>query len=288
MLNFARKNMIDGIEIRHDWNMLSPSGKAWADVTKHGEHDQSTHGAWATGGAGVDITNQMTELFYDKNFLPKKEVIEKIDEMDRKDISAGRGYADNALEIIAQYQGFTGKPKTVETIKELQEFAKKNDSFIGYRGISNYSTVQHDYEADYTDADITYSAEQALKDFREGDYHAGWGSFGNGTYATTNLEEAVSYANVVEKENGKLGNGKTMAFAIPYSAKKPTTEVVKETMKELHYGGSRNHKNDIGRALAAKGYQYYEASAVQSNKSGIYVILDRSMLTVAVQAVEEQ
>lgn len=53
MLNFARKNMIDGIEIRHDWNMLSPSGKAWADVTKHGDHDQSTHGSWAHGNSAL-------------------------------------------------------------------------------------------------------------------------------------------------------------------------------------------------------------------------------------------
>jgi hypothetical protein len=43
------------------------------------------------------------------------------------------------------------------------------------------------------------------------------------------------------------------------------------------------HRNDLGRALAAKGYQYYDAGDVQNNKIGQIVILDRSMLTVAVE-----
>ena len=49
MLNFARSHMMDGLEIKHDTNRLSPEGEAWSRVTKHGDHDQSSHGNWAHG-----------------------------------------------------------------------------------------------------------------------------------------------------------------------------------------------------------------------------------------------
>jgi len=277
------EQLLGSILRRGDWEAT------YEIVEKHGEHDQTSHGAWATGGAGVDISDSLRDVFYSgPRAEANKETQNKIDEMDRKDTTSGRGYADNALEIIAERQGFTGKPAKVETISDLQDFATKNDSFIVYRGISNFTTVQHDYDSEYTASDVTYSADQALKDFRDGDYHGGWGSFGNGTYVTSSVDTASSYANVVEFENGKLGNGKTMAIAIPYKALMPTKEVVKETMKSLHYGGTRSHKNDIGRALAAKGYQAYDVGHVQADKAGNWVVLDRSILTVAVQAVEDQ
>ena len=52
MLNFARKNIMGGIDIKHS-NQLSDEGRAWSEVTKHGEHDQSTHGSWAHGNADL-------------------------------------------------------------------------------------------------------------------------------------------------------------------------------------------------------------------------------------------
>ena len=47
MLAFARKHVLDGGEIRHDFNHLSRDGLAWSQVSKHGTHDQKTHGSWA-------------------------------------------------------------------------------------------------------------------------------------------------------------------------------------------------------------------------------------------------
>lgn len=258
-------------------------------VLKHGDHDQLDHGSWATGGAGVDISESLRDVFYSGPRAEANiETQKRIDEMDTKDTASGKGFADNTLELIAERQGFTGKPQTVATITDLQDYAAKNDSFIVYRGISNFTTVRHDNDRDYKASDVTYSAEQALTDFREGEYHAGWGSFGNGTYVTAFVDTASSYADVVELENGKLGGGKTMAMAIPRGARMPTKEVVRETMESLRYGGTRSHQNDIGRALAAKGYQAYDVGHVQLGKAGNWVVLDRTMLTVAVQAVDDQ
>lgn len=259
-------------------------------LTKHlqGQHDQRTHGSWAGGGVGVDIRFDMDVLFLQGNGLPNEETKKVIAEMDATDIAAGRAYGDNALKIIAERQGFTGKPKTVETIADLQEIQKTEGGTIVYRGIANYSAEAAEKMLS-SGGEISYTAEQALTDFREGEYYAGWGMFGNGTYTTPNVETAVSYANVKVFDEGKLGNGKTMAMLIPKDAKMPSESEVKEGLKSLKFNNqTRTHENDIGRFLATRGYQAYDSGYVEEEKMGNIVVLDRSMLTVAVQAVEDQ
>jgi len=279
------------------------------DVLKHlpGQHDQRTHGSWAGGGgAGVDITEALDEVFFkekldinrsslsaDKPGLQVEsaviragknlETIDLIEDMDFAESNAGRAYGDNALKIIAERQGFTEKPKTVETLEDLENLAKlsaeQGGGFIVFRGIADYSSTG--------DSEVTYTAEQALTDFREGEYFGGWGAFGNGTYTTSFVDSAQSYADDVDPDNNKLGNGKVMAMMIPDTAIAPTAEVVKAVMREMVWGGEKSHRNNVGRRLAAMGYQYYDAGHVQDDKRGIYVVLDRSMLTVAEKAVGE-
>lgn len=278
------------------------------EFEKHlqGQHDQRTHGSWAGGGgAGVDISEGLDEVFFNNklNIQESKvfpgslripigaeiarsgvntKTVDLIEEMSQKEMSKGQAYGDNALKIIAERQGFTGKPKTVATVEDLQAIQRTEAGILAYRGITDYSLAQ-----DQGGGSIqpTYTAEQGLKDFREGEYFGGWGVFGNGTYTTTNVDSAMSYADTMDLDNGKLGNGKVMAMLIPKNAKAPTASVVEKVVKDMVYGGEPNHRNNIGRALAAKGYQYYDAGLVQSDKAGIYVVLDRSMLTVAEKAV---
>jgi putative metallohydrolase (TIGR04338 family) len=50
MLRFHR-DIYPELDIQHS-HALSEDGKAWSDVAKHQEHDQSTHGNWATGQKG--------------------------------------------------------------------------------------------------------------------------------------------------------------------------------------------------------------------------------------------
>jgi hypothetical protein len=278
-------------------------------VRKHlqNQHDQRTHGSWAGGGgAGVDITEALDEVFFKEklNIINSSltqntpgiaieaavraagnnvETLDLIEDMDFAETTAGRAYGDNALKIIAERQGFTEKPKTVETLEDLENLAKlpaeQGGGFIVFRGIADYSSTG--------DSEVTYTAEQALTDFREGEYFGGWGAFGNGTYTTSFVDSAQGYADDVDPDNNKLGNGKVMAMMIPDTAKAPTPEVVKTVMKEMVWGGEKSHRNNVGRRLAAMGYQYYDAGHVQDDKRGIYVVLDRSMLTVAEKAVGE-
>ena len=271
-------------------------------IFKHlqGQHDQRTHGSWAGGGAGVDITEALDEVFFKEklNIINSSltqntpriaieaamraagnnvETLDLIEDMDFAESTAGRAYGDNALKIIAERQGFTEKPQTVATVDDLKEIQKTDGGIIVFRGIADYSSTGDD--------EVTYTAEQALTDFREGEYFGGWGAFGNGTYTTVDIDSAQSYADDVDPDNNKLGNGKVMAMHIPATAKAPTEEVVKTVMREMVWGGEKSHRNNVGRRLAAMGYQYYDAGHVRDDTRGIYVVLDRSMLTVAEQAV---
>ena len=275
------------------------------DVLKHESHDQKTHGSWATGGgAGVDITEALDEVFFKKklNIVNSSltentpnlaiqaamqsagnnlETLDLIEDMDFAESNAGRAYGDNALKIIAERQGFTEKPKTVETFEDLENLAKlppeQGGGFIVFRGIADYSSTG--------DNEVTYTAEQAVTDFSKGEYFAGWGAFGNGTYTTPFVDSAQHYADDVNSDNNKLGNGKVIAMMIPDRAKAPSADVVKTVMKEMVWGREKSHRNNVGRRLASMGYQYYDAGHVQDDKRGIYVVLDRSMLTVAERAV---
>jgi hypothetical protein len=90
---------------------------------------------------------------------------------------------------------------------------------------------------------------------------------------------AREYAQGVSE--GQMGNGQVMAMLLPKNAIMPTKEVVKQTFKEIMDNPAFDSGYNIGRALAAKGYQAYDVGYLQGDKTGIYVILDRSMLTVA-------
>lgn len=304
-------------------------------VKKHQEHDQKTHGSWATGGgAGVDITEALDEVFFnnklkieESKIFPgnlriviqseiersglNKETVDLIDKMSEAQIASGQAYGDNALKIIAERQGFTGKPKTVESAEDLEEIQKIDGGILVYRGLANYSKEVIEISARQSRAEIdggkpykqipqilretkeleaasvSYTAQQALTDFREGEYFGGWGVFGNGTYTTVRVEEANTYTQTRDYDNGKLGNGKIAAMLIPKDAKAPSKEVVATVVKNMVYGGEPNHRNNVGRMLASMGYQYYDAGYVQSDKGGIFVVLDRSMLTVAKKASGE-
>jgi hypothetical protein len=207
--------------------------------------------------------------------------------MNEKEIDQGKGYGDNALKLIAEHQGFDGKPKTVATIADLKKLQKAEGGTIVYRGLSDYSqaaTESNDPYASFGDK-ISYSADQAINDFKNGDYYGGWGMFGNGTYTSVNYDEASSYKDVMDRDSGKMGNGKVMAMLIPSSAVMPTSAQVKQAIESVASNttgfGQRTNQNNLGRLLATQGFQAYDSGFVQDDKMGNIVVLDRSMLTVA-------
>lgn len=246
-------------------------------------HDDKTgeFSSGITGGAAAltDISSSLAKVFGKHrkdsfDILPKTQAI--IEEMFKADLNAGKGQGDYQLEIIAHKQGFDGKPKVVDTMEELQA-----SGTVVYRGLGDFSRPAENGMSDSRGKpinDVTFTAHQAFEDFKSGDYHGGGGYFGSGTYTTHNVDIASEYATGTGG-SGNKGNGLVMAMSIPRDARMPTQEVVNRLTgghEQLTFQGQEN----IGRALAAKGYQAYNAGLMQKDKMDVIVVLDRSMLTV--------
>jgi len=238
-------------------------------------------GTGVIGGPGKDITKKLEDVFFEKGTkrLVRNAETEKIrDDMKAQNQKNGSGQEDTALVIIAQKQGFDGKPKLVETQADLMEVQSKEGGLLVYRGIADYAQ---------NGEQVTLTGARGADELRSGDYHAGFGVYGNGIYSTTQIDAAVAYANMKDDAYDRRGNGVTVAMLIPQTALRAPRDVVRETVKSVADRVSKDtsmnahQSNDLGRALASKGYQYYDAGSVHGKGSGVFVILDRSMLTVA-------
>ena len=258
--------------------------KALDSEQRHASHDQLSHGR--KGGPGKDIREDLDPVFFDSKGEPNQKTLDLIEKMNQSEIESGGAAGDNALKIIAEKQGFSGKPKTVKTVAELEAKQKKEGGTIVYRGLSDYS-AQARAESNNDGGPISLSAEQSAANFRDGEYYGGLGFFGNGTYTSKSKEMASSYANTFDESEGKMGNGLVMAILIPANAIMPTESKVKSSLKALSWAQMEpNFDNNLGRSLAAQGFQAFDSGFVQSDKSGNIVILDRSMLTVAIEDVQ--
>jgi hypothetical protein len=292
MLGFARTYSQDGVKIDHSFS-LTDDAKAWSSVFKYNPHHDSA-GRFASGGAGgssagtaviggpgKDITKKLEDVFFEKGTqrLVRNAETEKIrDDIKAQNQKNGSGQEDTALVIIAQKQGFDGKPKLVETHSDLTEIQSKEGGLLVYRGIADYAQ---------DGKEVSFTGARGADELRSGDYHAGFGVYGNGIYSTTKIDAASAYANMKDDAYDRRGNGVTVAMLIPQTAKAAPFDTVRATMKSVadrvgkDTSMNAHQGNDLGRALASQGFQYYDAGIVHGKASGVFVILDRSMLTVA-------
>jgi hypothetical protein len=183
----------------------------------------------------------------------------------------GQFAEDFRLEIIAEKQGFTGKPKVV-TAQEMNQLEKEGWT-IAYRGISDAFEEGSDSE----EGRIVKSADLAQQ-FLEGDYFAGYGSYGNGIYCAILKETAENYAAQGDTK------GTVLKIAIPPDSvmsseqfqeqvkNRYETKIVETT---LDFWGD----DDLGRHLSAKGFRGARVKSI-SSPAEILVIWDRSMLAV--------
>jgi hypothetical protein len=279
-----------GYEIICDLYPLLEPEPYLGQLEKHVDHDQSTHGSWAVsskviGGAGKDISNELDKIFADPNLQKNLEAKREAQ------LDAGFNPGDVSLEYIADLQGFSNKPKTTETIKELDELEKSGDYISLYRGVSSFS--QESYRAktfiDEKDANISFSAKEAHKNFYDGDYYGGHGVFGNGTYTSTSKQNASNYASVLDESEGVYNQGVVMKILIPKSVKIAPEKVVKEvTSQVLEFWTNTSdvatapstHRNETGRRLMSMGYQAFQPPSSQGQPD-TFVILDRSSVIVS-------
>jgi hypothetical protein len=265
-------------------------------IEKHEQHDQQSHGNWASGGyakiggAGVDITKKLDEIFADP------ETTLDLQNRLQAQIDGGQKGSDVALDLILKAQGFNGKPKTTKTIKEINELEKTGEYITVYRGVTDFSSEASTSGKGDENSKISQTSTQSMNDFTEGEYFTGQGVSGSGTYTTTEKNLADSYSSTVDESDGVFNNGKTMKILIPKNIKIASPQLVKKVTKDVSDFWSKkfnegvndvapNHENNVGRKLASLGYQAYEGgmSSVRMN----YIILDRSAVVVSKEPITD-
>ena len=198
------------------------------------------------------------------------------------------GIGDLKLELIADKQGFSGKPKVVSSEEMAQ--LEKDGWTIAYRGIEDL----------VDEREQPLRAEELIEQFRTGDYFVGQGSSGNGIYFARDETVANTYAgNTTKKTIGGISyevesdikRGAVMKVAIPPNVLMSETDFkdalgkLRDSMKGTYYDGDWYGDDDIGRNLAAKGVRGVEISlslgmGSSSTGSKAVIIYDRSMLAV--------
>ena len=253
----------------------SAAGRYAANIRWQGQTE-------AKGSKAKDISEDLKTFFgtTTESFL-KSEGYQVIRQKRIEKESLNTGIGDLKLEVIADLQGFSGKPKVVSS-EEMAKLEKEGWT-IAYRGIGDEQTE-----------DGTILGEELAEQFRTGEYFGGLGTSGNGTYFSSDERLAEWYAGRTTK--ARLGGiqystpsdtetGAVLKVAIPPNVL--MTEGFKEELA-THRDALMNEKlggfygaDDIGRKLAARGIRGVEATAfINSANEKIYIIWDRSMLVV--------
>lgn len=144
------------------------------------------------------------------------------------------------------------------------------------------------------------------EEFIDGDYYAGNSViYGYGTYTSTDFNVAQDYSGFGQDLQGRGSNGVVQALKLKKGTRMPSQEVIDEVVTKVQEKNvelyeltkSYNEDNirlsrelkltveyDIGRTLAAMGYQAYDVNMIDSTVSHI-VILDRTAVVVAEQPI---
>ena len=214
-------------------------------------------------GEGKDITSELAEEYGSDGRYTQRSADLQSQDLD----PATRG--DPTLEDIAKKQGFDGKAEMVD--QEAFDKVVAEGGTVTYRGITDF----HDGPG----PDATYiSGDTAItENFAQGEYFAGNGVYGNGTYTSVNIGVAKGYAS----EDGK--NGSVVTMAIKPSARIATPEQWEKTKLAVKEGtGGFTAATDQGRILAAQGFDGFRIAPNSSGHwaSDTIVILNRKALVV--------
>lgn len=227
-----------------------------------GESGNGSGGGGSAGGEiteGKDITAELGKE-YGTTAETKRA-------MELRNEHMGANY-DPVLKDIAAKQGFD-KPTELVSQEEFDKIVAEGGT-VTHRGISGY------YEN--PDPSAKYVEGQAIEEqFAKGDYFAGSGGYGSGTYTTSDKEIAQHYAT-----EGKPG-GAVVTMVIKPGAKIATPQQwqAARTAAIEGKGGFMGADNE-GRILAAQGFDGFRilAKNVDHFSNGFTVILNRTAVAV--------
>jgi hypothetical protein len=161
-----------------------------------------------------------------------------------KELETDRG-GDLLGEKLAERQGFDALPEVVS--RDEFEARRKDMGTILYRGIDTAGR-----DGGFGEQFKGKPASEVHDEFREGRYHMGNGSFGNGTYMTKNKQHATGYSDLTEGAVARYGLAKDAKIAeLPDLIEEHNAYVatLDEDSPEMQLLG-----NDIGRYAMARGY----------------------------------
>lgn len=168
---------------------------------------------------------------------------------------------DDQLAEILAVQGFDGVPQVVGSA----EFdALPDDHQRLYRGIAGAQ------------------APRWAEDFRSGTLFPGLGAYGNGTYTSTDQQEAGGYARG-SGWRGATEDGVVVRMAVTPQARRITLERLRVDTNDderMESGASGRALGDYGRRAAALGYDVLDLPPLPGDEHNFSVVLNRTALIV--------
>jgi hypothetical protein len=224
-------------------------------------------GAGGSGGAGEpgegkDITSELgSEYGTDGKYTQQSA------DLRDKDFDPGQK-GDATLEAIAKKQGFDGKAEMVGQ----EEF----DRVVAEGGTVTYRGITPHYDAPGSDAKWVESEGEITNQFAEGEYFGGQGTYGSGTYTTTDLSIAQHYAS---EDNA---GGSIVTMAVRPTARIATPLEWNAAREAAKNGGGFTGASNEGRILAAQGFDGYRVVSrnVDAPSNQFIVVLNRKALVV--------
>lgn len=215
-----------------------------------------------------DFPEPGDKLSFDDIINNAEQVIDNMTARAQAMIDAGDPNAtvgDGVLYELYKRTGYDAQPMVVadDIFDELAE-----GQTVYFRGITGVRDVD---------------ASDLLEALRFGDYYAGYGTFGNGTYASNRPVTGISFG-------GQQLQNVTRILISPNAKVIDYADIQAEFMawhKEFGFGGdrmadgaTRRLVEDLGRFAVAKGYDAIRASALGTGDETYMVILNRGIMVL--------
>lgn len=228
----------------------------------HGAGGPASGGGAGQGGVGEgkDITSELAQEYgIDTRTSRAQELyVEHL----------GANY-DPVLKDIARKQGFDGEAALVDQ--------KEFDKIVADGGTVTHRGIGAHYENQSPSAKYIEGEKAITEQYAKGDYFAGNGGYGSGTYTTSDVEIAKHYAT----ESGEGGGVVTMVVRPGAKIATPQQWQAARTAAREGKGGFMG-ADDEGRILAAQGFDGFRVASpnIDHFSNNFTVILNRKAVAV--------
>jgi hypothetical protein len=180
---------------------------------------------------------------------------------------------DPVLDDIAKRQGFDGPTELVSQ--------EKFDEIVAEGGTVTYRGIGSHYDGPGPSAKYIDGESAITQDFAKGDYYAGKGGYGSGTYTTGDISVAQHYA--TSPDNGADGAGAVVTMVVKPGAKIATPQQwqAARIAARDEKGGFMGADNE-GRILAAQGFDGFRINSKDSDhfSNQFIIVLNRTAVAV--------